>query len=144
MKRFFKPILLILGCLGLLAFAGLMMLVRPLLVSRDYVVTAKVDGESVQAKLMRPAFTSGVYYLELEAGPSVRDRMFLIREDSSTVALPISVYKGVMNIPYVHADQMRGILLTDGKVEDTWEVHSTPDKVKFANASISVQMERRR
>ena len=144
MKRVLKRTAIIFAFLSIAALACLLAFARTLVTSRAYVVTATCDGKPVRAKLMRPAFKSGIFYLQLLQESPQRYDWFLIAFPQQLVAVPVvSARSGWLGIPYVHADQMGGVSLTSGKIEDSWNVVFAPEKVEFSNASLSVALERR-
>jgi hypothetical protein len=59
-----------------------------------------------------------------------------------SVFSPIALYTGWLGLPYIHTDQAKGVRLTDGKIEDDWDVSFTDAGVHFSNGSLDVSLTR--
>jgi len=112
-------------------------LFRPLLRSNDYTVTATVDGIGVDATLLQ-AFPSGPYYIHLDGNSANRLNWFGVAFGRTSVFAPISIRSSSLGFNYIHADQDKGIVLTDGKLEDDWSVDFFASGVTFWNSSTRV------
>jgi hypothetical protein len=141
MKRNLKRVLWIVALFALLSGACLFF-AQPLLSSRAYVVTATLDGKPIQAELLRPPAIPGTFYVRLPDAQPQRYRWFGIAFPRESVFSPIALYTGWRDLPYIHTDQAKGIRLTDGKIEDQWDVAFTGGGVRFSNGSLAVSLTR--
>jgi hypothetical protein len=128
--------------LVVLALGGALLLVRPLLKSDDYSLVASIDGSPAEAQLLEP-FPWGPYYINLATEPTKRYNWFGVAFGRESVFIPIGIYRSRNGWPYIHADQAKGVRLTDGKVEDNWTVDFTDGGVTFSNASIHVELHKK-
>ncbi|MEO6053149.1 MAG: hypothetical protein ABIP97_03980 [Chthoniobacterales bacterium] len=127
----------------LLSIAGgfLFLFERPLLPSKAYTITASLNGVPIHAELLHPSFASEVYYVRLpDARPGLY-QWFGIAFRRLSVFIPAAVYTGWYDIPYVHSDQLHGVNITDGKIEDHWSVKFSPAGVQFSNGSFSIALQ---
>lgn len=122
--------------------AAVLLYAQPLLPSRAYAVTATLDGAPIRAELLRPLFIPGTYYLHLPDAQPARYSWFGVSFSRKSVFSPIAVYFGWRGIPFIHADQAKGVRLTGAKIEDHWNVAFASDGVQFSNASLSVTFKR--
>ena len=120
------------------AAVGILFYARPLFSSDDYKLTATVDGFPAPAKLLRP-FPSGSYYIQLDE-PTDRYNWFGVAFGRKSAFSPIRIYTSPFGFHYIHADQDKGVVLTDGKMEDDWKVDFTASGVVFHNASIHIDL----
>jgi hypothetical protein len=141
MKRNLKRVLWIVALFAFLSGACLFF-AQPLLSSRAYVVTATLDGKPIQAELLRPPAIPGTFYVRLPDVELQRYRWFGIAFPSESVFSPIALYTGWRDLPYIHTDQAKGVRLTDGKIEDQWDVAFTGGGVRFSNGSLAVSLTR--
>lgn len=141
MKRNIKRVILIVTLFAFIA-AACLFFAQPLLSSRAYVVTATLDGKSIQAELLRPPAIPGTFYVRLPDALPQRYRWFGIAFPRESVFSPIALYTGWRDLPYIHTDQAKGVRLTDGKIEDQWDVAFTADGVQFSNGSLAVSLTR--
>jgi len=141
MKRNLKRVLWIVALFALLSGACLFF-AQPLLSSRAYVVTATLDGKPIQAELLRPPAIPGTFYVRLPDAQPQRYRWFGIAFPRESVFSPIALYTGWRDLPYIHTDQAKGVRLTDGKIEDQWDVAFTGGGVRFSNGSLAVSLTR--
>ena len=141
MKRNLKRVLWIVALFALLSGACLFF-AQPLLSSRAYVVTATLDGKPIQAELLRPPAIPGTFYVHLPDAQPQRYRWFGIAFPRESVFSPIALYAGWRDLPYIHTDQAKGVRLTDGKIEDQWDVTFTRGSVRFSNGSLAVSLTR--
>ena len=139
MKRNLKRVLWIVAFFALLSGACLFF-AQPLLLSRAYVVTATLDGKPIQAELLRPPAMPGTFYVRLPDARPRRYRWFGIAFPRESVFSPIALYTGWRDLPYIHTDQAKGVRLTDGKIEDQWDVAFTAGGVQFSNGSLAVSL----
>jgi hypothetical protein len=135
-------IAILIALLVVLAVGGALLLVRPLLKSDDYSLVASIDGSPVEAQLLEP-FPWGPYYVHLPTEPSKRYNWFGVAVGRKSVFIPVAIYRSPYRRPYIHADQAKGVMLTDGKVEDHWTVDFTDGGVTFTNASIHVELHKK-
>jgi hypothetical protein len=143
MKRLNKRVILLVALFVLIAPACLFF-TQPLLSSRAYVVTATLDGKPIQAELLRPPVIPGTFYVRLADAQPQRYRWFGIAFPRKSVFSPIALYTGWRDLPYIHTDQAKGVSLTDGKIEDLWDVAFTANGVQFSNGSLAVSLTRPR
>ncbi len=141
MKRLAKRVILLTALFALLTTAGLFF-AQPLLSSQAYVVTATLDGKPIHAELLRPPAIPGTFYVRLPDALPQRYRWFGIAFPRESVFSPIALYTGWRDIPYIHTDQAKGVRLTDGKIDDQWDVAFTADGVQFSNGSLAVSLAR--
>jgi hypothetical protein len=139
MKRLTKRVILLVAFFALLA-AACLFFAQPLLSSRAYVVTATLDGKPIQAELLRPLAIPGTFYVRLPDAQPQRYRWFGIAFPRESVFSPIALYTGWRDLPYIHTDQAKGVRLTDGKIEDQWDVAFTAGGVQFSNGSLAVSL----
>ena len=130
---------------GLIAFllvmasaAGIVFYARPLIASDDYTLTATINGKPARAKLLKP-FPLGSYYIQLDE-PADRYNWFGVAFGRKSAFSPIGIYSSPFGFHYIHTDQDKGVVLTDGKMEDDWKVDFTSSGVIFRNASIQVEL----
>jgi hypothetical protein len=117
-------------------------LVRPLLPSRDYTVTATLDGHPIQTELLHPPLISGRYYMRILDDQARRHDSFGIAFSRQSVCWPGTHYTGWFGLRYIHTDQAMGVRLTDPKMEEHWSVAFTSDGVQFSNSSLSIVLKR--
>ncbi len=141
MKRLTKHAILLVALFALIA-AACLFFAQPLVSSRAYVVTATLDGKPIQAELLRPPAIPGTFYVRLPDAQPQRYRWFGIAFPRESVFRPIALYKGWRDLPYIHTDQAKGVRLTDGKIEDQWDVIFTAGGVQFSNGSLAVSLTR--
>lgn len=132
--------------LATIAVGCFLALIRPLLQSEDYTVAVSIDGTPAEAELLR-AFPSGPYYVHFENPHLKRERAtryhwFGVVFSRKSVFSPLAIYTSKSGFRYIHADQAKGVSLTDGKIEDNWKVHFTQDGVAFNNAAIRIKLHR--
>lgn len=123
---------------GMLVISSLF---RPLLRSNDYQVTAAVDDVRVDATLLE-VFPSGSYYVLFDDNPAPLFNQFGVAFKRASAFVPISLRRSKLGFHYIHADQDKGIALTDGKLEDDWVVDFTTSGVTFKNASTEISLSR--
>jgi hypothetical protein len=141
MKRIARRIIVLVVLLAL--FAGVcLFFAQPLLPSRAYVVTATLDGKPIQAELLRPPAIPGTFYVRLPDAQPQRYRWFGIAFSRESVFSTGAPYTGWRDLPYIHTDQAKGVSLTDGKIEDQWDVAFTAGGVQFSNGSLAVSLTR--
>ena len=141
MKRNLKRVILLVAVIALIA-AACLFFAQPLLSSRAYVVTATLDGKPIQAELLRPPAIPGTFYVRLPDAQPQRYRWFGIAFPCGSVFSPTALYTGWRDLPYIHTDQAKGVRLTDGKIEDHWDVSFTVGGVEFSNGSLAVSLTR--
>lgn len=141
MKRLANRVIWLVALFALIA-AACLFFAQPLLSSRAYVVTATLNGKPVQAELLRPPAIPGTFYVRLPDAEPQRYRWFGIAFPRESVFSPIALYTGWRDHPYIHTDQAKGVRLTDGKIEDHWDVAFTVDGVQFSNGSLVVSLTR--
>ena len=142
MKTISRPIKIaavIIVSLLVIAAVGFFSIVRPLLPSDDYSLTAMVDGSPVEANLFK-AFPSGSYYVHLVDTPNERHNWFGVAFGRKSVFVPVGLYTSPWGSPYIHSDQDKGVVVTDGKMEDNWKVAFTDSGVTFNNDSNRIQL----
>lgn len=130
---------LILLLLVVAATVGILAYAHPLISSDDYSVTATIDGAPARAKLLKP-FPSGSYYVQLDDEPTGRYNWFGVAFGRKSAFSPVGIYSSSFGFHYIHADQDKGVVLTDGKMEDDWKVDFTGSGVIFQNASIHIEL----
>ena len=141
MKRIIKRITLLVVLIVLIC-AACLFYAQPLLASRAYVVTATLDGKPLQAELLRPPAIPGTFYIRLPEAQPDRYNWFGVAFPRKSVFSPIALYTGWGGLPYIHTDQAKGVRLTDGKIEDKWDVSFTAGGVQFSNGSLAVSLTR--
>ena len=141
MKRNLKRVILLVALIAIIA-AACLFFAQPLLSSRAYIVTATLDGKPIQAELLRPPAIPGTFYVRLPDAQPQRYRWFGIAFQRGSVFSPIALYTGWCDLPYIHTDQAKGIRLTDGKIDDQWDVSFTAGGVEFSNGSLAVSLTR--
>ena len=139
MKRSTRRFILLVAFVAIAA-AACLFFAQPLLPSRAYVVTATLDGMPIQAELFRPPAIPGTFYVRIPDVQSHRFRWFGIAFPRESVFSPIAIYTGWCDAPYIHSDQAKGVRLTDGKIEDQWDVAFTPGGVDFSNGSLTISL----
>lgn len=139
MKRLTKRVILLVALFALIA-AACLFFAQPLLSSRAYVVTATLDGKPIQADLLRPPVIPGTFYVRLPEAQPQRYRWFGIAFPRESVFSPVALYTGWRGLPYIHTDQAKGVRLTDGMIEDQWDVSFTARGVQFSNGSLAVSL----
>jgi hypothetical protein len=113
----------------------------PLRPSSDYSVTYFVAGElHSDAQLFRPIGFSARYYIFVPSPAESRYRWFAVDFGRHLAARPAVKPRGPFGGPSINRDQPIGILLTQPKIEDTWEVSFTERGVHFSNATLSVSL----
>jgi len=135
------------GLAGLILVWGLLFyLVRPLLPSSDYAVTAVFQGRPIQAKLLKPLCISGLYYVHLTDDETLRSGYRLIGFDpNKKLFFSPNQYVGPLGIFYVHTDQLGGMDVTDLKKQSAQmatEFSSTG--ARCFNDTLSVSLTHRR
>jgi hypothetical protein len=118
------------------AAVGIVFYARPLIASDDYTLTATINGKPERAKLPKP-FPSGSYYIQLDE-PTDRYNWFGLA--FGRAFSPIGIYSSPFGFHYIHTDQDKGVVLTDGKMEDYWKVDFTSSGVIFRNASMQIEL----
>jgi hypothetical protein len=141
MKRIAKRLILLVVLIALIAVACLF-LAQPLLPSRAYIVTATLDGKPIPAELLRPPAIPGTFYIRLPEAQPKQYNWFGVAFSRESVFSPIALYTGWHGLPYIHTDQAKGVRLTDGKMEDDWDVSFTASGVRFSNGSLDVSLVR--
>jgi hypothetical protein len=106
------------------------------------VVNATLDGKPIHAELLRPPAIPGTFYIKLPDAQPERYNWFGVAFPRKSVFTPIALYAGLGDRPYIHTDQAKGVRLTDGKIEDDWDVSFTADGVHFTNGSLDVSLAR--
>lgn len=139
-KRF--RVLILLVSVGLGGIALGLFFVRPFIRSDDYTVSVTVDGNPAVAELLQPWSMQKLYYIRLPDGVSRRYDWFGVSFARKSVFVGTPIHMGWGGIRYIHRDQAKGVRLTDGKIEDKWEVHFADDGVEFSNASLNVSVRR--
>jgi len=134
-----KRAVIVLLLLALVSAVGILTLARPLLPSDDYQVTAVVNGSSVDAQLLKP-FPFGSYYVKLGDVPDRTLNWFGVAFGRKSAFSPVGIYSSRFGFDYMHADQDKGVVLTDGKMEDNWTVEFTDSGVRFQNSSTLVSL----
>lgn len=137
--RTIKRLGLTLLLLVVAATAGILTYARPLFPSDDYLLTATIDGAPARAKLLKP-FPSGSYYVQLDDVSVGRYNWFGVAFGRKSAFSPVGIYSSSFGFHYIHADQDKGVVLTDGKMEDDWKVDFTASGVRFENASIRIEL----
>jgi len=113
----------------------------PLRLSSDFSVGYTVSGHThTDAQLFRPVGISSRYYIFVPSPSASRYRWFVVDFSRNVAALPPIGVTLIGGSPCVHRDQVLGVLLTDAKTEDHWQVSVTPDDVQFSNADMSVHL----
>lgn len=130
--------------LAVIAIVWVLSLVRPLFESDDYKLVASIDGIPVEAQLLQ-AFPWGPYYIHIDhihlrRERSARYSWFGVAFGRESVFSPIAIYTSGSGLSYIHADQAKGVGLTDGKIEDDWTVNFTEDGVSFSNSAIRIDL----
>ena len=123
----------------LIAAIGLFMLVRPLLPSDSYSVTATFDGSPVDAELYK-LFPFGSYYIHLTGYPAALHNWFGVAFGRESVFIPIGLRKSPWGFNYIHSDQDKGVVLTSGKMEDNWKIEFKDSGVIFQNDSTRIEL----
>jgi hypothetical protein len=141
MKRNIIRVILIVTLFAPIA-AACLFLAQPLLSSRAYVVTAKLNGKPIQVELLRPPAIPGTFYVHIPNAQPQRYRWFGIAFPRESVFSPIALYTVWRDLPYIHTDQAKGVRLTDGKIEDQWDIAFTDGGVRFSNGSLAVSLAR--
>jgi hypothetical protein len=141
MKRVIIRTAMLLALIALLC-AACLFYAQPLLASRAYVVSASQDGKPIQADLLCPPAIPGTFYIKLSDAKPSRYNWFGVAFPRRSVFSPIAPYTGLGGWPYIHTDQAKGVRLTDGKMEDNWDVSFTEDGVHFSNGSLDVSLTR--
>ena len=139
MKQNLKRVILLLALIAFIA-AACLFFAQPLSSSRAYVVTATLDGKPIQTELLRPPAIPGTFYVRLRDAQPQRYCWFGIAFPRESVFSPIALCTGWCDLLYIHTDQATGVRLTDGKIEDQWEVAFTGGGVRFSNGSIAVSL----
>jgi hypothetical protein len=139
MKRIAKRLILLVVLFALIAVAGLFY-AQPLLPSRAYTVTATLDGKRIPAELLRPPAIPGTFYIRLPQAQPRQHNWFGIAFPRESVFSPIALYTGWRGLPYIHTDQAKGVRLTDGKIDEQWQVTFTTAGVRFFNGSLDVSL----
>jgi len=142
MKRIAKRLILLVVLFGLIAVACLFY-AQPLLPSRAYTVTATLDGKPIPAELLRPPAIPGTFYIRLPEAQPRQYNWFGIAFPRESVFSPITLYTGWRGLPYIHTDQAKGVRLTDGKIDDQWQITFTTAGVRFFNGSLDVSLTER-
>ncbi|WP_411825494.1 hypothetical protein [Luteolibacter sp. AS25] len=127
--------------LVLIGLYGIIFLARPLLPSDDYDVTATIDGSTVEAKLLK-AFPFGSYYIHIDTKSPGQLNWFGVAFGRKSVFSPVGIYTSKLGFIYMHADQDKGVVLTDGKIEDNWTVDFTATGTTFQNSSTAVTLKK--
>lgn len=138
-KRLTKRIILVVALFALI-FAACLFYAQPLLSSRNYMVTATLEGDPILAELLRPPAIPGTFYVHLPEAQPLRYRWFGIAFPRESVFSPIALYRGWGELPYIHTDQAKGVRLTDGKIGDQWDVVFTASGVHFSNGKLAVSL----
>ena len=138
-SRALRRVSIILLSIVLLAVFVLLFLARPLIPSNDYNVTAFVEGQPVDAQLLKP-FPLGSYYVKLSGVPHQTLNWFGVAFGRKSAFSPVGIYTSTLGFDYIHADQDKGVVLTDGKMEDNWTVDFTGSGVRFQNSSTQVNL----
>jgi len=141
MKRITKRLTILVVILAVLG-AACLFYAQPLLASRAYVVTATLDGKPIQADLLRPPAIPGTFYIRMPDAHPERYNWIGVAFSRESVFSPIALYTGWLGLPYIHTDQAKGVRLTDGKIEDDWDVSFTNAGVHFSNGSLDVSLTR--
>ena len=131
-----KAVLIVLLLVAAVA-VGILNYAPPLISSGDYALTATINGTPARAKLLKP-FPSGSYYIQLNDEPTGRYEWFGVAFGRKSAFSPVGIYSSPVGFDYIHADQDKGVVLTDGKMEDDWKVDFTGAGVTFQNGSIHV------
>ena len=142
LKRVITRISILVTLIALIC-AACLFYAQPLLSSEAYVVTASLDGKTIQANLLRPPAIPGTFYIRIPEAQPARYSWFGIAFAHDSVFSPIALYTALGGQPYIHTDQAKGVLLTDGKIEDNWDVLFTSDGVHFSNGSLDVTLTRK-
>ena len=144
MKRKWR---IILGCVGLILasiFVALLWLAPPLLRSSNYTVSYVVDGlEFDDAEVFKPLGISSRYYVRF---PSAKNRFYRwigIDFERGVAAMAFLTEESFWGTPSIRRDQRVGLLLTNGKLGEDWQVSVTRDVVNLVSSRMSVMMERR-
>ncbi|WP_411825373.1 hypothetical protein [Luteolibacter sp. AS25] len=123
----------------LIAAIGSFMLVRPLLPSDSYSVTATLDGSPIDAKLYK-LFPFGSYYVHFTGDPAARYNWFGVAFGRESVFIPIGLRTSPWGHDYIHFDQDKGVVVTSGKMEDNWKIEFTDSGVIFQNDSTRIEL----
>lgn len=125
--------------LSVAAVGIVLTLARPLFPSNDYSLTATIDGAPVRAKLLKP-FPLGSYYIQIDDDSVAQYKWFGVAFGRRSAFVPVGVYSSLIGFHYIHTDQDKGVVLTDGKVDDGWKVDFAGSGVRFENASIRIEL----
>ncbi len=117
-------------------------LVQPLLPSRSYLVTATNNGAPLNAELLQPLGSPGLYYLHLPDAPYTYQWLAVAFHRQSAF-IPTGLYDGWFGSRYIHTDQRRGVRLNDGKVDDHWTVAFDSTGVQCTNPRLSITLRKR-
>jgi hypothetical protein len=112
----------------------------PLLPSSAMTVTYSVKGTTFHdGEVLKPLGMGEATYLHLQHSSKPLYRWLMIRKPAQRVLVPISVRKTWGDLRYVHGDQIIGIDILGGKVDDGWQAQWSGHSVRFYNAEMTVE-----
>jgi hypothetical protein len=122
---------------------GLLWYAPPLRGSSDYTVRYAVDGVAHKdAQLFRPLGISSRYYLFIPSPSTPQYQWIVVDFDRRVAAVPLFGVTCPCGSPCVHRGQALGVLLTDPKTEDHWDVGFSKTSVHLSNRAISITLTR--
>ena len=111
----------------------------PLRPAADYSVTYTVSGQLYSdAQLFQPFGMASRRYIFFPSPSAPQYRWLVVDFSRNVAALPLFGVTCPCGSPCIHRDQNLGVLLTDAKIEDTWQVSVTRNAVELSNGTMSV------
>ncbi|MBT62209.1 MAG: hypothetical protein CML13_03260 [Puniceicoccaceae bacterium] len=146
-----KKLLAILTITALLCVTGLF-LFAPIIPS-SWDVAYQQDGKEKKEGITRSLlFVSDYIIVELpkslsdpnqEGRNRIWSSVFLISLDRQRVLIPVAYGREFLGFKYLHKDQLKGVDITGGKVNDGWTVLFEEDQITFTNPKITVILNKR-
>jgi len=124
-----------------------------LLVPSEWEAVYQIDGEEAH-----PGITQGVLFdesyifvqlpkhinnLRDQSGHRISFTRYLISLERQRVLIPVCAKKECLGVSYVHRDQLKGVDITGGKVDDAWTVSFSDEMMTFKNSKIVITVSRK-
>jgi len=120
---------------------GLFWYAPPLRPAADYAVTYTVSGQAYSdAQLFQPTGMASRRYILLPSPSASQYRWLVVDFSRGVAAMPLLNAHWWSGSPCIHRDQNLGVLLTDAKTEDHWQVSVAQDAVQLSNGTMSVSL----
>lgn len=120
---------------------GLFWSAPPLRPASDYTVSDTVSGQShSDTQLFQPAGMASRRYIFLPSPSAPQHRWLVVDFSRGVAAVPLPNVSWWSGSLCIHRDQNLGVLLTDSKTEDHWQVSVAQNAVQLSNRTMSVSL----